>query len=572
MAAAESADPNGVKFIEVPFAQVAAALGRGTVSAGYIGEPVLLSALGVTTRSIGNPYAALGPQVLVCNWVTTRDWLAANHDLAKRFVAAMTETAQWANQHRELAAPILAKYSKIDLELIRGMRRSLLRDRTRPDDARAEPRRGLQIQSHSATRNGRGADDEAMIILPDPIFEVQRAGTRATYDFGWLRTNHSFSFADYYDPRNVNWGALRVFNDDYVAPGKGFGTHPHRDMEILTYVLSGKLEHRDSLGSHGIVGPGGVQFMSAGTGVQHSEFNHSATDELHFLQMWVLPGAYGGPPMYGQIEFDAADRSGKWLLVASGRASSGAPVQLTQDATFLGQPARGRNLAARVRAGPLGLSVRRLRRDDRRGIRSRRPAGRRRNGADGRRCGAQRGPVAHRRQRHRRGRSVGCPAPARRSKRLADDSARRTAARAAVRGDGARAAGPHCVAFGRSRGRCRRVDHARGQLRILQDRARGRRRGGKALRRRDDPTDDVRDRRVLRRDAADARHRFECRCPCAGVVAAHAHRPRRLPFHADGFGRCRRRARAHGRATRQHAPGVLRRGVGDRSGDRRRPL
>jgi NitT/TauT family transport system substrate-binding protein len=121
---ANRADPASVKFIELPFVQVAAALGRGTVSAGYIGEPVLLSSLGTTTRAFGNPYAALGPQVLVSNWVTTRDWLAKNRDVAKRFVGAMYETAQWANQHRDLTAPILAKYSKIDLDQIKAMRRS----------------------------------------------------------------------------------------------------------------------------------------------------------------------------------------------------------------------------------------------------------------------------------------------------------------------------------------------------------------------------------------------------------------------------------------------------------------
>jgi ABC-type nitrate/sulfonate/bicarbonate transport system substrate-binding protein len=118
------ADPNGSRFIELPFAQVAPALGRATVSAGYIGEPVLSSVLGVTARSIGNPYAALGPQVLICNWVTTRDWLSANHDLAKRFVAAMSATAQWANTHRDLTAPILSKYSKIDLDTIKTMHRA----------------------------------------------------------------------------------------------------------------------------------------------------------------------------------------------------------------------------------------------------------------------------------------------------------------------------------------------------------------------------------------------------------------------------------------------------------------
>jgi NitT/TauT family transport system substrate-binding protein len=118
------ADPEGSKFLELPFAQVAPALGRGTVSAGYIGEPTLSSVLGVTARSIGNPYAALGPQVLICNWVTTHDWVNANRDLAKRFVAAMYATAQWANTHRDLTAPILSRYSKIDLDTIKTIHRA----------------------------------------------------------------------------------------------------------------------------------------------------------------------------------------------------------------------------------------------------------------------------------------------------------------------------------------------------------------------------------------------------------------------------------------------------------------
>jgi quercetin 2,3-dioxygenase len=166
-------------------------------------------------------------------------------------------------------------------------------------------------------------------------FSVQRANERACFDHGWLQTCHSFSFADYYDPANVNWGALRVLNDDVVAPGKGFPTHPHRDMEIITYVLSGELEHRDSTGRHGIVGPGGAQFMSAGTGVQHSEFNHSKERPLHFLQMWVMPGKLGTQPAYGQIEFTDSDRVNRWLAVASGRRSVEAPVALTADVAFL---------------------------------------------------------------------------------------------------------------------------------------------------------------------------------------------------------------------------------------------
>lgn len=166
-------------------------------------------------------------------------------------------------------------------------------------------------------------------------FSVQRANERACFDRGWLKTCHSFSFADYHDPNNMNWGALRVLNDDVVAPGQGFPTHPHQDMEIITYVLAGQLEHRDSTGSHGVVGPGGAQFMSAGTGVAHSEFNHSKDRPLHFLQMWVLPGKLGSKPAYGQVEFTEDERLNRWLAVASGHPSVDAPVALTADAAFL---------------------------------------------------------------------------------------------------------------------------------------------------------------------------------------------------------------------------------------------
>lgn len=168
-----------------------------------------------------------------------------------------------------------------------------------------------------------------------PIFLVQRSANRAYFDHGWLKTYHSFSFADYYDPQNQNWGALRVFNEDRIIAGEGFDTHPHRDMEILTYVLEGELEHRDSMGNTGIVGPGGVQYMSAGTGVRHSEYNHSRTQPLHLVQMWVLPGTLGTEPSYGQVSFDDAARSNKWLSIASGRTFVEAPVRLTQDATFM---------------------------------------------------------------------------------------------------------------------------------------------------------------------------------------------------------------------------------------------
>jgi quercetin 2,3-dioxygenase len=188
-----------------------------------------------------------------------------------------------------------------------------------------------------------------------PVFEVQPAAGRATFDHGWLQTSHSFSFAEYFDPHNVSWGALRVLNDDRVAPGAGFPTHPHSDMEIITYVLSGELEHRDSMDNHGVVGPGGVQYMSAGSGVRHSEYNHSATEGLHFLQMWVLPGATGGSPTYGQVDFDVEQRRNKWLVIASGHAGQDAPVALTQDAMFLASRLEGAELRHTFEPGRLGF-------------------------------------------------------------------------------------------------------------------------------------------------------------------------------------------------------------------------
>lgn len=166
------------------------------------------------------------------------------------------------------------------------------------------------------------------------VFAVQRSDDRYCAEHGWLKTCHSFSFADYYDPSNQNWGALRVLNDDTIAPGEGFPAHPHRDMEILTYVLDGELEHQDDMGNRGVVGPGSVQYMSAGTGVKHSEFNHSKERPLHLVQMWVLPGKSGVKPSYGQREFTIDDRRNRWLLVASGRLGESAPVKLMQDASF----------------------------------------------------------------------------------------------------------------------------------------------------------------------------------------------------------------------------------------------
>jgi redox-sensitive bicupin YhaK (pirin superfamily) len=166
-----------------------------------------------------------------------------------------------------------------------------------------------------------------------PAFLVQRASERYYSDHGWLQTHHSFSFADYLDPQNLNWGALRVFNDDVIAPAKGFGTHPHRDMEILTYVLEVELEHKDSMGNVGVVRAGGVQYVSAGTGIAHSEYNHSAERPVHLVQMWVLPRAQGLKPQYGQVDYGVDDRRNRWLPIASGEKGVDSKIAIWQDAT-----------------------------------------------------------------------------------------------------------------------------------------------------------------------------------------------------------------------------------------------
>ncbi|MDQ6768086.1 MAG: pirin family protein [Candidatus Eremiobacteraeota bacterium] len=168
-----------------------------------------------------------------------------------------------------------------------------------------------------------------------PTLTIVRSDERYCADHGWLKTCYSFSFADYQDPNNLNWGALRVLNDDRIAGGEGFPPHPHRDMEIITYVLSGDLEHQDSMGNRGVVGPGGVQYMSAGTGVRHAEYNHSKTEELHLVQMWVLPPKTGLPAQYGQREFGVNDRLGRLFLVASGKPGATASISLQQKAAFL---------------------------------------------------------------------------------------------------------------------------------------------------------------------------------------------------------------------------------------------
>ena len=150
-------------------------------------------------------------------------------------------------------------------------------------------------------------------------------------DHGWLKTYHHFSFADYYDPQNLHWGALRVFNDDVVEAGQGFGLHPHKDMEIVTVVLEGALEHKDTLGNTGVVRPGEVQVMSAGRGIAHSEFNHSKKEPLHLLQLWIFPRTKGLKPRWEQREFLPEERAGKLLPVVSSGNLTGS-LTIDQDA------------------------------------------------------------------------------------------------------------------------------------------------------------------------------------------------------------------------------------------------
>jgi quercetin 2,3-dioxygenase len=162
------------------------------------------------------------------------------------------------------------------------------------------------------------------------MITIRKAEDRGHANHGWLNTYHTFSFANYHNPKQMGFRALRVINEDSVSPGAGFGTHGHRDMEIITYVLKGALEHKDSLGTGSIIKPGEVQRMSAGVGITHSEFNHSQTDPVHFLQIWLLPETNGLPASYEQRAFEHAKNHGKLHLVAAKNGREGA-VTVHQD-------------------------------------------------------------------------------------------------------------------------------------------------------------------------------------------------------------------------------------------------
>jgi redox-sensitive bicupin YhaK (pirin superfamily) len=203
---------------------------------------------------------------------------------------------------------------------------------------------------------------------------IRRSEERGHADKGWLNSYHTFSFADYRDPQQTGFRSLRVLNEDLVAPGKGFGAHGHRDMEIISYVVSGKLGHKDSMGHQEVLGPNEVQVMSAGSGVVHSEFNASESEPVHFLQIWIEPANKGLPSSYQQLAFEPAEKAGRWKRLVAPERSAGV-AGIHQDASLSvatlspGEPLSyglrpGRHAWVQVMTGPISLNGQELKPGD----------------------------------------------------------------------------------------------------------------------------------------------------------------------------------------------------------------